>query len=251
MDLQLKDQVVVVTGGTRGIGAATVRAFAAEGARVALTFAAAQDDADGLVAELGGPERALAVRYDLADPGSVEDLVPAVERHFGQVDVLVANAVRRPARRPEPGFEHLDPADWSAVLRDNLTATLRTVQTALAGMRDRGHGRIALISSHLATRGQAGQEIYTAAKAALHGFALSLARDAGPDDVLVNVVSPGLTTTEDALRALPPAVLERAAAAMPTGRLGTPEEVARLIVFYCSPANRNITGELVSLVGRG
>jgi len=251
MDLGLTDQVALITGGTRGIGEATVRAFAAEGARVALTYAGSKDRAADLAVELGGPERALAVRYDLADPSSVEDLVPAVERHFGAVDVLVANAVRRPAERPGPGFEHLDPAAWTAYLDDNLTATIRTVQTALAGMRARGHGRIALISSHLTAKGQAGQEVYTAAKSALHGFALSLARDAGPDGVLVNVVSPGLTTTEGALRHFPAAVLEKAAAALPTGRLGSPEEVARTVVFYCSAANENITGELVSLVGRG
>lgn len=140
---------------------------------------------------------------------------------------------------------------WAALIDDNLTATLRTVQTALSGMRRRGHGRIVLISSHLAARGQEGQEVYTAAKSALHGFALSLARAVGPDGVLVNVVSPGLTTTEGALHHLPSAVLERAAASMPTGRLGTPEEVARAVVFYSSAANENITGELVSLVGRG
>ncbi|MEU5697432.1 SDR family NAD(P)-dependent oxidoreductase [Streptomyces aurantiacus] len=251
MDLGLTDRVALVTGGTRGIGEATVRAFAAEGARVALTYTGSKDRAAALVHELGGPERALSVRYDLSDPGHVAALVPTVERHFGAVDVLVANAVRRPAERPAPGFENLDPAVWSALLDDNLTATLRTVQSALPGMRGRGHGRIVLISSHLAARGQAGQEVYTAAKSALHGFALSLARDAGPDGVLVNVVSPGLTTTEGALCHLPAAVLEKAAAAMPTGRLGTPAEVARLVVFYGSAANENITGELVSLVGRG
>ncbi|MFI6277195.1 SDR family NAD(P)-dependent oxidoreductase [Streptomyces sp. NPDC050988] len=251
MDLGLTDRVALVTGGTRGIGEATVRAFAAEGSRVALTYTESKDRAAALVRELGGPDRALAVRYDLSDRGDVDALVPTVEQHFGAVDVLVANAVRRPAGRPEPGFEDLDPMVWAALLDNNLTATLRTVQTALPGMRGRGHGRIALISSHLAAKGQAGQEVYTAAKAALHGFALSLARAAGPDGVLVNVVSPGLTTTEGALHHLPVAVLEKAAAAMPTGRLGSPEEVARTVVFYCSAANENITGELISLVGRG
>lgn len=251
MDLGLEGRVAVVTGGTRGIGAATVRAFAAEGARVALTYTGSADRAAALVRELGGPGRAVAVRYDLAEPETVESLVPAVEKHFGAVDVLVANAVRRPGRRPPAGFENADPGAWASLVSDNLGATLRTVQTVLAGMRRRGHGRIVLLSSHLAAKGQAGQEIYTATKSALHGFALSLARDAGPDGVLVNVVSPGLTTTEDALRALPAEVLERAAAAMPTGRLGSPEEVARTVVFYCSAVNENVTGELVSLAGRG
>ncbi|KAB8169923.1 SDR family oxidoreductase [Streptomyces sp. 3MP-14] len=251
MDLGLRDRVAVVTGGTGGIGEATVRAFAAEGARVVLTYRAAAGRAAELVDQLGGPERALAVRYDLADAESVEALVPAVEKHFGAVDTLVANAVRRPEQGPGADFATLDPAEWSAQLHHNLTATIRTVQTALPGMRTRGHGRIGLISSHLATKGEAGQEIYTAAKSALHGFALSLARAAGPDGVLVNVVSPGLTTTEGALGFLPPAVLAKAASAMPTGRLGSPEEVARAVVFYCSPANENITGELVSLTGRG
>jgi 3-oxoacyl-[acyl-carrier protein] reductase len=116
-------------------------------------------------------------------------------------------------------------------------------------MRRRGGGRAVLVSSHVATRGAAGQEPYGTAKAALHGFAVSLARAVGPHGVLVNVVSPGLTATPDALAHLPPAVLTAAAAGMPTGRLCDPEDVARLIVFYASAANRNISGEVLSMVG--
>lgn len=251
MDLGLTDQVALVTGGTRGIGEATVRAFAAEGARVAFTYTTAKEYAAELVRRLGGQERALALPYDLGDPASVEGLVPAVSAHFGAVDVLVANAIRRPTPRPVTPFEEHDPTDWATFLDSNLRATLRTVQTALPAMRQRGHGRIALVSSHVARRGHSGQEVYAAAKSALHGFARSLARNAGPDGVLVNVVSPGLTTTRDALGFFPPEQLERAAATMPTGRLGSPEEVARLITFYCSAANENITGELLSLTGPG
>lgn len=248
MDLGLRDKVVVVTGGTRGIGEATVREFAAEGARVVATYATDKDRAARLVNELG-PDRALALHYDLADPDSVERLIPAVISRWGTVDVLVANAVRRLPRRPRTTFDELCPDEWMDFLNENVSATLRTVQVAVGCMRRQASGRIALVSSHVAGRGDAGQEAYGAAKAALHGFAASLARSLGRYGVLVNVISPGLTTTKEALEFLPADVLSRAAAGMPTGRLDSPEDVARLIVFYCSAANANISGEVVSMVG--
>ncbi|UQU67670.1 SDR family oxidoreductase [Couchioplanes caeruleus] len=248
MDLGLRGKVVVVTGGTGGIGEAAVRAFAAEGARVVATYASNKDRAAALAEELGAGQ-VLPVRYDLADPGSVERLVPEVTARCGGIDVLVANAVRRPARPPGPAFDEIDPAEWADTLRSNVDPTLRTVQLAVAAMRGRGGGRVVLVSSHVATRGDAGQEAYGAAKAALHGFAVSLARSVGPHGVLVNVVSPGLTATPDALAYLPAPVLAAAATRMPTGRLCDPHDVARLIVFYASAANQNISGEVVSMVG--
>ncbi|MGA5305649.1 SDR family NAD(P)-dependent oxidoreductase [Nucisporomicrobium flavum] len=247
MDLGLRGKVVVVTGGTGGIGEAAVRAFTAEGARVVATYAANKDRAADLAEELG--PQVLLLRYDLADPDSVERLVPEVVDRFGGIDVLVASAVRRPARPPGPAFDEIDPAEWADTLHTNIDPTLRTVQLAVAAMRGRGGGRVVLVSSHVATRGDAGQEAYGAAKAALHGFAVSLARSVGPHGVLVNVVSPGLTATPDALAYLPAPVLAAAAARMPTGRLCDPHDVARLIVFYASAANQNISGEVVSMVG--
>ncbi|WP_405016268.1 SDR family oxidoreductase [Kitasatospora sp. NBC_00070] len=251
VDLGLTDRVVLVTGASAGIGRQTARAFAAEGARVALTYRTGEDRARALVEELGGAaDRALAVPYDLADPGSVDAALAEVERRWGAVHVLVANALRRGRRRPPGGRTEQVPAgEWQPLLRDNLEQTLRTVQLVLPGMRARGWGRVALLSSHLTRDGAPGQEFYAAGKAALHGFARSLAWDAGPDGVLVNVVSPGLTRTDGVLADLPAELRDRETGRTPTGRLSTPDEVARTIAFLCSAANGNITGSVVEVSG--
>ncbi|WP_395297493.1 SDR family NAD(P)-dependent oxidoreductase [Kitasatospora hibisci] len=251
MDLGLTGRTVLVTGASAGIGRQTARAFAAEGARVAVTYRTGEAKARALAEELGAAAgRALAVPYDLGDPDSVAAAFAEVERRWGGVDVLVANALRRGRRRP-PGSrtEEVPAAEWQPLLRDNLEQTLRTVQLVLPGMRARGWGRVALVSSHLARDGAPGQEFYAAGKAALHGFARSLAWDAGPDGVLVNVVSPGLTRTEGVLADLPAEVRERERLRTPTGRLSAPEDVARTVAFLCSEANGNITGAVVDVSG--
>ncbi|MEU4349626.1 SDR family oxidoreductase [Streptomyces sp. NPDC023838] len=250
MDLGLADRVVLVTGATRGIGLATARAFAAEGARVALTYHGDREGADRLVAELGGGERALAVRYALDEPGSPEAAVADVARRWGGVDVLVANAYRRgPRRGPAVRFEDVPADQWRATLDDNLAGTVRTAQLVLGHMRAQGWGRVVLVSSHIATHGRRGQEVYGAAKAALHGLARSLSWEAGPDGVLVNTVAPGLTLTEGVLGALPPALREQERERTPTARLSEPDAVAAALVFLGSAANTNISGQLLHVDG--
>jgi len=251
VDTGLKGRTVLVTGGSSGIGAATARAFAAEGARVALTYRDDREAAERLAAELGS-ERGLAlpVRYSLAEPATAESAVAAVEEQLGGVDVLVANAVRWAPRRPtERHFEDVPPAEWDGFLDDNLTRTLRTVQLAVPGMRARGWGRIVLISSHVALDGQRGQEFYAAAKSALHGFARSLACDVGPDGILVNVVCPGLTSTRRVRTGLPAEIRERELSRTPTGRLSLPEDIANAVVMLGSAANGNTTGQVLVVAG--
>jgi 3-oxoacyl-[acyl-carrier protein] reductase len=166
------------------------------------------------------------------------------------VDVLVANAMRWGRRRgPGERFEDVAPADWMPVIAENLAPTVRTTQLAVAGMRAAGWGRIALISSHVATDGHHGQEFYGAAKAGLHGFARSLAWDVGPDGVLVNVVCPGLTLTRRVSTGLPEAVRQRETARTASGQLSRAEDIAAAVVFLCSAANRNITGEVLTVAG--
>ncbi|MFJ9775909.1 SDR family NAD(P)-dependent oxidoreductase [Kitasatospora sp. NPDC101157] len=250
MDLGLADRVVLLTGATRGIGLATARAFAAEGARVVLTYCHAKAEADALVAELGGPARASAVRYALDEPGSPEAAVAEATARWGAVDVLVANAHRRgPRRAPGVRFEQVPEQEWRATLTDNLAGTVRTAQLVLPGMRKRGWGRVLLLSSHVATHGRGGQEVYGAAKAALHGLARSLAWEAGPDGVLVNVVAPGLTLTEGVLEKLPAALREEERGRTPTARLSDPADVARAVVFLGSDANSNINGQVLHVDG--
>jgi 3-oxoacyl-[acyl-carrier protein] reductase len=251
MELGLTDRTVLITGATQGIGRETARAFAAEGARIALTYHRDRDGAERLAAELGAADgRALAVPYALGGDQTPAQAVAAVVDRWGALDVLVANAVQRSARRaPGEGFEEVPEDSWLPVVRDNVAGAIRTAQQAVAEMRRRKWGRIALISSHNALGGGQGQEFLGAAKAALHGFARSLAWDVGRDGVLVNVVCPGLTTTAGVLSKLPPAVRERETDATPTGRLSAPEDVARAVVFLCSAANANITGEALTVSG--
>ncbi|MFI1469049.1 SDR family NAD(P)-dependent oxidoreductase [Streptomyces wuyuanensis] len=251
MDMGLTGRRVLVTGGSSGIGEAIARAYADEGSRVALTYRGGGEAAERLARELGaGRDAAMAVRYSLGEPDSVESAVATVTERWGGVDVLVANAVRwAPRRAPGTRFEEVASGDWRAFLDGNLAPTLRTVQLVVAGMRARSWGRIVLISSHVALDGHRGQEFYGAAKSALHGFARSLAWDVGSDGVLVNVVCPGLTTTERVLTGLPDEIRERELRSTPTGRLSSPEDIAGAVLFLGSAANANTTGQTLTVSG--
>ncbi|MFC9178563.1 MULTISPECIES: SDR family oxidoreductase [Streptomyces] len=251
MDLGIAGKTALITGASSGIGTATARALAAEGARVVLTYRTGERRARELADELGADrDLACAVPYDLGDPSSVDAAVRAAENRWGGVDILVANAVRRGPRQP-PGthIEDVPAQQWRQLLRDNLEQTLRTVQLVLPGMRARTWGRVALLSSHRTRDGAPGQEFYAAGKAALHGFARSLAWDAGPDGVFVNLVSPGLTRTVGVLSDLPAEVRERELQRTPSGRLSTPEDVAAAIAFLCAEANGNINGAVIDVSG--
>ncbi|WP_328406272.1 SDR family oxidoreductase (plasmid) [Streptomyces sp. NBC_00390] len=251
MELGLAGRAVLVTGGSRGIGRAVARAFAAEGALTGITYHRDEEAARDLAQELGSAEgRALAVRYVLGEPDSATAAVLAIEKAWGRLDVVVANAAELGGRR-RPGVHCEDvPADeWQRLMDANLAGTLRTVQAGLPPMRRAGWGRIVLVSSHITRDGAPGQEFYGAAKAALHGFARSLTWDVSADGVLVNVVCPGLTLTQGVAADLPASVREGEAGRTPTRRLSTPEEVAAAVLFLGSPANGHINGEAITVAG--
>jgi 3-oxoacyl-[acyl-carrier protein] reductase len=254
MDLGLRDRVVLVTGATGGIGRAVARAFAAEGARVAITWHSDKDGAERLAAELGADvDRAMCVNYELADDASAPAAVAAVKDRWGAIEVLVAAAARPDTDISGSGlkrvFEDIPIDHCDSVLRANVEGTLHIVQAVLGGMRRQGWGRIVLYSSYLAEIGMPGGEIYGAAKAALHGLVRSLVWQTGGSDVLVNIVVPALTVTERIVEHVPMAVRDRQVAVTPTGRLTTPEDLAALTVFLCSQANGNITGQAVRVTG--
>jgi NAD(P)-dependent dehydrogenase (short-subunit alcohol dehydrogenase family) len=247
MDTGLKQKVVLVTGASKGIGRAIARGFAREGARLVLTYRSDEAAAMELVHEIeaaGG--EAIAARLDLHDRGSIAAALRAGFERFGGIDVVVANAVLWPTRRPDRGrFENIDPDDWREMLAANVEGTVATISGALPSMRERGWGRIVLISSSVAEEGQPGPSPYGPAKATYMGIARQLAWDAGRDGILVNVVGTGFTVTERNLEHFPDESRERVAALTPSGRLSTPDDVATLVVFLGSAANRNITGEIV------
>jgi 3-oxoacyl-[acyl-carrier protein] reductase len=251
MDLGLAGKRVLVTGGTGGIGRAIVQAFAAEGAEVAFTYRTSADAANLLATSLGSRARALTVRYDLADAGSIAGAIRQIESARGGIDVLVTAAVQWSTLGPflDQPFDSAREDAWLPLLRVNLEGHIRTAQHVLPGMRERRWGRIALLSSYHATEGTRGSEFYGAAKAGLHGFMRGLAWDAGPDGVFVNVIAPGLTLTDQIRARVAPERLSGEAARSPSGRLSTPEDVARVVTFMCSEANGNLTGEIISVTG--
>ena len=250
MDLDLADRVALVTGATGGIGAVVARMLATEGARVAVGYHRAKDQAERLAAELSSATgEAIAVAHDLRDPASLRAAVETVVARWGSLDVLVACAWESAGWSPPDRLAETVPVEeWQAQLRANAEGTAYTVQAVLPHMRERGFGRIVLLSSG-AARGAPGMEPYGAAKAAVHGLARSLAQSAGPAGVIVNVVMPGLVPTPHHRATIPAPALEAIARQTPTRRLSTEDDVARLVVFLASPANGNTTGAEIPVTG--
>lgn len=250
MDLGLSGRVALVTGASGGIGAAISRAFAGEGAHVALGYHAAKDRAQRLADEIsqaGG--QALVVHHDLADPHTIQAAVESVIGAWGRLDALVASAWVAPGWLPPDTLAESVPAQvWQEQLRVNVEGTAASVQAVLPQMRTQHWGRIVLLSSGAAD-GAPGLEHYAAAKAALRGIGRSLAASAGPAGILTNVVMPGLVPTEKHRRTIPAPALEQWAAQTPTRRLATEDDVARVAVFLASAANASTTGTEIRVDG--
>jgi 3-oxoacyl-[acyl-carrier protein] reductase len=246
MDLGYQGRVVVVTGGSAGIGAALAAAYGAEGARVALTYRVNRDGAErtGRAVEAAGGE-AMIVPFDLNGVGSARTLADAVVERWARIDVLVASAVQWPVGSKGGHFEELSPPAWQAGLRANIEGTFALVQAILPRMRAARWGRILFMSTGLAEEGMRGAETYTAAKAALVGLVRSLAWDVGRDGILVNILAAGLTLTESNRTRLPQEMLDGLASRLPLGRLSEPGELAGPALFLTSVANTSMTGEVI------
>lgn len=234
-------KVVVVTGGSRGIGAATVRRFVELGARVGFGWHAREDEAEALAGGLG--ESVLARRADVRDDGAVAGLVAATVERWGGLDVAVANAGIWEGAR----IEVMSPAEWQRTVEVNLTGTFHLCRHAVPALRERGGGAIVVVSSTAGQRGEAGHGHYAATKGAQISLAKSLAVELAPA-IRVNAVAPGWVDTEmsaDALEERREAIL----AEIPLGRVATAGDVADAIAYLASDRARHVTGEVLNVNG--
>lgn len=239
-DGSMKGRVALVTGGTRGIGAAIARDLKKAGAKVIATYHGNEASANAFKKETGIE----VMRFDVADFDQCSQAVKRIEAEIGPIDILVNNAgITR------DGFLHKMGAEsWSVVIETNLTSLFNMCRVTIEGMRARGFGRIINISSINGQMGQVGQANYSAAKAGVIGFTKALARESASKGVTVNTIAPGYIET-DMVKAVPQNVLDKIVEKIPVGRLGQPEEIARAVCFLAADQSGFITGETLSVNG--
>jgi acetoacetyl-CoA reductase len=233
----LEGKTALVTGGSRGIGAAVARELARAGATVVVGYRSGAEEAEAIASEIGG-------RAVQGDVSNVDDAKRLVEE-AGELDVLVNNAgITRDGM-----FHKMTPEQWGAVINTNLNSLFNMCRPVIEGMRERNFGRIVNISSINGQKGQMGQCNYSAAKAGEIGFTKALAQENAKKGITVNAICPGYIGTEMVL-AVPKDVLEKnILPQIPVGRLGEPEEVARCVVFLASEDAGFITGSTLTVNG--
>ena len=234
-------RVALVTGGTRGIGAAICKALKVAGYSVAANYAGNDEAARAFTAETDVP----AFKWDVSDFEACRAGIAQVTESVGPVEVLVNNA-----GITKDGMLHkMTPDQWHAVINTNLNSVFYMCRNVIEGMRERGFGRIVTISSINGQKGQMGQTNYSAAKAGEIGFTKALAQESANKGITVNAICPGYIGTE-MVRAMPQEVLDkRVLPFIPVGRLGGPEEIARCVVFLVSDEAGFITGSTLSANG--
>lgn len=241
--MEIRDQIVLITGGARGVGAAAARAFAGQGARVAINWRSSGERAEALATELG--ERALAVQADVTDRAGVDAMVAGVEAHFGgPVSTVVNNALDYSFN----GDARAQMADisWADMERQFTTVirgALNVIQATAPGMTAQKFGRVVNIGTNLFQNPVVPYHDYTAAKAALLSLTRTAAGDLGPSGITVNMISGGLLRTTDASAATPEAVFDLIASMTPLRSVTTPEEFADAALFFASPWSRAVTGQ--------
>ena len=233
-------RTILLSGGSRGIGAATVRAFAAAGWRVAFLYRQSEAQALALSQATG----AVALRCDVRDPASVAEACAQATRALGHVDALVNNA----GVAQQKLLTDVTDADWRDMLDTHLSGAFYLTRAVLGGMIRRGEGRIVNVSSIWGQVGASCEAPYSAAKAGLIGLTKALAKEVGPSGITVNCVCPGVIET-DMLAGLDEADLEALRQQTPLGRLGTPQDVAGLIVWLCGPQAGFVTGQIIGVNG--
>ncbi len=245
MQITLSDRVAIVTGGSRGIGRAISFALAGAGATVVVNYrgnTAAAEETLAAIAAMGG--KAIAIQADVANGDDVKRLFSEVNTAYGRIDILVNNAgITR-----DTLMMRMKDEDWDAVIDTNLKSQFLTTKAAISPMVRARSGRIINITSVVGLMGNAGQANYAAAKAGIIGFTKSVAREIGSRSVTVNAVAPGFIDTE-LTAVLSEDMREGLKKQIPLGRLGSPEDVAGLVVFLASDQASYITGQTFNCDG--
>lgn len=236
----MQGMIALVTGGTRGIGAAISKTLTDAGARVAAIYGT-----DSIAADVFA--RATGIRTYRANVSQYDDcrtVLHHVTRDLGPVDILINNA----GITKDGMFHKSTPDDWQTVLTTNLLSCFNMCHGVIGGMRERNFGRIVNISSINGQKGQVGQVNYAAAKAGILGFTKALALENAGKNITVNAIAPGYIET-DMVRAMPQTVVDSIVRQIPVGRLGTPDDIARAALFLASPTASFMTGSTLSLNG--
>ncbi|WP_371154964.1 3-oxoacyl-ACP reductase [Jannaschia sp. 2305UL9-9] len=242
-------QTVLITGAGRGLGAAIARAFAQQGAKVAINYRASAEAAQALATELG--PRAIAVQADMTDKSAVDAMVEEVTQTLGAPTTLIHNALADYSFNGDARAT-LDTLSWADLARQSEVAVggaLNAIQAMTPHFRTAGGGRVVTIGSNLVQNPVVPYHDYTAAKAALMAFTRTASKDLGPLGVTVNMVAGGLLRTTDASAATPEAVFDLIAGQTPLGHVTTPEELADAVLFFASPWARAVTGQTLIVDG--
>ncbi|MEF2573953.1 MAG: 3-oxoacyl-ACP reductase FabG [Agathobaculum butyriciproducens] len=233
-------QTVLITGGSRGIGAACVRTFAENGWNIAFTYSKSREAADRLAGETG----ALALLADQQDTAAVELAAAEVKARFGTIDAVVCNA----GIAEQKLFQNITDADWMRMLDVNLMGTVRTIRAVLPEMLHNHKGSIVTVSSMWGECGASCESHYSASKAAIIGLSKSLAQELGPSNIRVNCIAPGVIDTD--MNAMHSAdTMQELADQTPLGRVGAAAEVADRILYLCSDQSSFITGQVLGVTG--
>ena len=238
----MRERTVLITGGSRGIGAASVRAFAGAGYRVAFSYHSHEAAARALEEELGG--RARAFRADVADPAQVRRLFEECRSAFGPAEILICSA----GIAQQKLFTDLTDQDWQRMLDVDLSGAFYCCRQALPDMIRARWGRILLVSSMWGQTGGSCEVHYSAAKAGLIGLGKALAKEEGPSGITVNILAPGVVDT-DMMAGFSPEDKQALAEETPVGRLGSPEEMARTLLFLAGEESSYITGQVLGQNG--
>ncbi len=253
--LSLAGKVALITGGSRGIGAATVRLFIQAGAKVVFNYRSARKEAEQLALECGGAEHCIAVHRELSAPAHGRALVDDAVRAFGRLDCLVANHGIWPSH--DAPIESMTDAQWHQTMHINLDSVFGIVQAAVAQIKKQGRpaqgaaaGHIVLISSTAGQRGEAMHADYAASKGAIISFTKSLSSELIREGIYVNCVAPGWVDTDMSAATLrDPKKRDQVFSVIPAGRAATTREIAGPVLFLCTPFAGFISGEVFNVNG--